>query len=474
MGYYGITGWSGGGRRPINYGLKAGQFRTGKYNIFENKTVINNNVFTGGYMGGYNYGCYNTPYCNNSTPSWMKWMMGLGIGTSFLGGILSMFGGMRNSEAGGVTDSQDETDVKRQPKDKDPLAGLKEAFPDGKFVKITDNLYQGTVDGKTYDGTSIEDLYKNIKNGTTQKATPNPTSKGPTENGNLQSGNQNNNDEDVVKSSNDNTSLNTYSPRGSGNSASPQGWYRSQNANSNSYQFSLEELKNHTGANSSVDLIVNTFSTNAPNIDTAKLREALIKKNPSVFAADGNLKDGADITKLDIPTYKWINENCLKTAASEPAPATQSNKIGKQIEEDGGIKIKYNNSANYIYKKNGISSIDDDAIFVIDGHKYTLSKGDGQFTSTSKKLDYGEITEQRTLGADIKLIDTNTGKFNPDGFNTAYYKTKTTFFVLRSEDTNSPLNGAIISRNEQGQVIIIKDGKSALIDDVMSQNIPLK
>ena len=159
MGYYGITGWSGGGRRPINYGLKAGQFRTGKYNVFENKTIINNNVYTGGYMGGYNYG-YFDQQCYNSTPKWMNWMMGLGLGTSFLGGILSMFGGGGKTEAGGEAPAEKQT--------QDSLAGLKEAFPDGKFVKITDNLYQGTVNGKTYDGTSIEDLYKNIKNGTSQ------------------------------------------------------------------------------------------------------------------------------------------------------------------------------------------------------------------------------------------------------------------------------------------------------------------
>ncbi len=161
MGYYGITGWSGGGRRPINYGLKAGQFRTGKYNVFENKTIINNNVYSGGYIRSCNYGYYNPNYCNNSTPSWMNWMMGIGLGTSLLGGILGMFGGGGKSEAGGVTKEETQT--------QDPLAGLKEAFPDGKFVKITDNLYQATIDGKTYDGTSIEDLYKNIKNGTTQK-----------------------------------------------------------------------------------------------------------------------------------------------------------------------------------------------------------------------------------------------------------------------------------------------------------------
>ncbi len=160
MGYYGITGWSGGGRRPINYGLKAGQFRTGKYNVFQNKTVINNNIFAGGYMGGYNYGYFDHQCHQDSTPSWMNWLMGIGIGASFLGGILSLFGGNK-AEKGAEAQPQQSNDE---------FAGLKQAFPDGEFIKITDNLYQANIDGKTYDGSSIEDLYKNIKGGKNQGA----------------------------------------------------------------------------------------------------------------------------------------------------------------------------------------------------------------------------------------------------------------------------------------------------------------
>ncbi len=89
MGMYSITGWSGGGRRPLTYNLKAGQFRgMGRVNVYPSKTTIVNNNFIGGGYGMYNnYEC-----CNNSTPKWMNWMMGIGIGSTLLGGILSMFG----------------------------------------------------------------------------------------------------------------------------------------------------------------------------------------------------------------------------------------------------------------------------------------------------------------------------------------------------------------------------------------------
>ena len=114
MGMYSITGWSGGGRRPLTYNLKAGQFRgMGRVNVVPSQTtIINNNIIGGGY-GIYN----NHQCCNNSTPKWMNWMMGIGIGTSLLGGILNMFGiGGGNSVegAGGKEETQPKTETKPQ------------------------------------------------------------------------------------------------------------------------------------------------------------------------------------------------------------------------------------------------------------------------------------------------------------------------------------------------------------------------
>ena len=34
----------------------------------------------------------------------------------------------------------------------------------------------------------------------------------------------------------------------------------------------------------------------------------MIKKNPSVFNQDGTLKDGADVSKLDVPTKEWMEK----------------------------------------------------------------------------------------------------------------------------------------------------------------------
>jgi hypothetical protein len=82
-GIYDITGWSGGGRRPITHNLRPGQFRgMGSVNVFGEPTrvVINNNVGDG--RSYFDYG-YEEP----SMPTWMQWMMGGGMAMNFLGQI---------------------------------------------------------------------------------------------------------------------------------------------------------------------------------------------------------------------------------------------------------------------------------------------------------------------------------------------------------------------------------------------------
>ncbi len=87
MGNYGITGWSAGSRQSLTYNLKAGQFRgMGRVRVPNQTTIINNNVFTGGY------GVYDNHNCGDTTPKWMNWMMGLGFAGTILGGILNLFG----------------------------------------------------------------------------------------------------------------------------------------------------------------------------------------------------------------------------------------------------------------------------------------------------------------------------------------------------------------------------------------------
>ena len=89
-------------------------------------------------------------------------------------------------------------------------------------------------------------------------------------------------------------------------------------------------------------------------------------------------------------------------------------------------------------------------------------------------MDYYQITNGRPNHyRDFKLIDPDTGRFNPNPEEGLW--TEREYFTLFSIDgAGSPLAGAKISRNEEGQVIITKNGKTAIMDDVMSKNEPLK
>ncbi len=172
MSNYGITGWSGGPRQSLTHNLRAGQFRgMGRTNIFPSTTVVNNNFFGNGY-GIYDDCCCNN---NNSTPSWMNWMMGIGLGTSLLGNILCMFGigggggGVSDTEGGGGTETPKETkEVKASNEKQDEFAGLKVLYPDGKFAKIGDK-YRCNIDNQSFEADSIVDLDKQLKEALNKK-----------------------------------------------------------------------------------------------------------------------------------------------------------------------------------------------------------------------------------------------------------------------------------------------------------------
>lgn len=154
---YNITGWSGGGRRPLTYNLMPGQFRNTRVNVFPSQTIINNNI---GNFGG----CYDYGHCGcdggSSTPKWMNWMMGIGFGTSLLGSILGMFGG---GGGGGAAKADAPTDE---------FASLKTLYPKNTFSKVGDTYVCVTKDGKQIRGTSPEDLLNQLGNGDDDTTNP--------------------------------------------------------------------------------------------------------------------------------------------------------------------------------------------------------------------------------------------------------------------------------------------------------------
>lgn len=88
------------GRQPFRPGQWSGYKAASKHT-----TYIQNNFFGSGYSTGMNYGNYGNygSYCNHDDgglSKGAKWLLGLGVGTTLLGGILKMFGVGGGKETG--------------------------------------------------------------------------------------------------------------------------------------------------------------------------------------------------------------------------------------------------------------------------------------------------------------------------------------------------------------------------------------
>ena len=172
MGNYGITGWSGGGRRPITNNLRAGQFRQMGVprNVSSNIFINNNFGCAGSYNSSYFDGCCG--YNDGGMSKFEKWMMGLGISGGLLGGILGAFGKGKSEGAGDTGETKT-----------DEFAGLKELYKNEKytFSKVGNDYCCNTGDD-IITAPTIEELNQkliDLKNKPTQapatQATETPT-----------------------------------------------------------------------------------------------------------------------------------------------------------------------------------------------------------------------------------------------------------------------------------------------------------
>lgn len=339
MGIYDITGWSGGGRRPINYGLKAGQFRgMGRVNVFPSSTtIVNNNIIGGG-------GCYSNSYdcgCNNGgSNKFMNWMLGIGVGSTLLGGILSMFGiggGQKTEGAGG---KEEKAEVKKEETPKEPskldqarktLDSLGMTKDNGYTVSVDEDgkiTYHYNKDGIDVEADNVTDLIDKInkaKNKDNNSTTPldevDETVETPTET-----------PEDIQTPGSGNKP-NASTRTGTG---TPAGWYRAVNDGQELKAEKAQlEAAQKAGKNPAQELVNNLLDTKLGNVitdaDKKELLATVIKKNPSVFNADGTLKDGADVSKLDVPTKEWMEKEYNVQVLKENADGTNT-VVKKRVE----------------------------------------------------------------------------------------------------------------------------------------------
>ena len=215
------------------------------------------------------------------------------------------------------------------------------------------------------------------------------------------------------------------------------------------YKNTSNYVRTNVNNKMSVDDLVENMLPKGTEAEKSKYKQWVIDANPN------GIKNGkvADVNKLDLPVYK--------TAGSNKAPKPWKNA------KETHIKLPNNKTTealsygkNYIYKEpSSIDSLDTDAVFVIDGHKYNLK-------SSGRTYDYWSALGKRTSGQNENFIDHKTGKFNPKANWTKYCK-------LTSDGGDGPLNDLPI-KVEKGVVCIMFKGKAYPMDDVMSGKVILK
>lgn len=343
MGIYDITGWSGGGRRPINYGLKAGQFRgMGRVNVFPSSTtIVNNNIIGGGcYSNSYDCGCNS----GGGSNKFMNWMLGIGLGSTLLGGILSMFGiggGGKTEGAGGKEEVKAEVkqEVKKEePKESNKLDQARKTLDSLGMTKDKGYTVSVDEDGKiTYhynkDGIDVEadivtDLIDKINKAKNKDNTPTQILNEVSDDVETPAATS----QDIQTGSGGNKP-NTAARTGTG---SPAGWYRAVNDGQELKAEKAQlEAAQKSGKNPAQELVNNLLGTKLGNVltdaDKKELLATVIKKNPSVFNQDGTLKAGADVSKLDVPTKEWMEKEYNIQVLKENADGTNT-VVKKRVE----------------------------------------------------------------------------------------------------------------------------------------------
>lgn len=274
----------------------------------------------------------------------MNWMLGIGLGSTLLGGILSMFGiggGGKAEGAGGKEEVKAEVkqEVKKEePKEPNKLDQARKTLDSLGMTKDKGYTVSVDEDGKiTYhynkDGIDVEadivtDLIDKINKAKNKDNTPTQILNEVSDDVETPAATS----QDIQTGSGGNKP-NTAARTGTG---SPAGWYRAVNDGQELKAEKAQlEAAQKSGKNPAQELVNNLLGTKLGNVltdaDKKELLATVIKKNPSVFNQDGTLKAGADVSKLDVPTKEWMEKEYNIQVLKENADGTNT-VVKKRVE----------------------------------------------------------------------------------------------------------------------------------------------
>ncbi|MBO8430455.1 hypothetical protein IAC76_03635 [Spirochaetes bacterium] len=414
-------------------GIARQPFRPGQWQGFKgvsrNTTYIQNNFYGSSVFGANrNYGYY-TPQpsyhqCDGGgdMPKWMKWMVGLGMGSSLLGGILKLF---QKDEQGGDTPTIASTQPTMPTEattpttattattattpteattattpttpggdggDKSDYSGLNslnnmicrdnsgktaniagdfkitEEGADGeppKSFTITDSS-SGTAHEYTYELTGMSDdgkpIYtcKSMNGQTASKNAYTLEMKGKDGKPELvQYDNQQNYGTGLKFGQASNASS------VSKEASVPSGWYRADTNSNEGKNLALNEC---TSATEVLNKLLQSKCDWLSDSDRADLVKTLISANPSVFSQDGKVKPGADFDKLDVPSINYIRSTYVDGNVQyneQTGTANYKSKVdGKdytnnsQVAGAGGQTVRGQNGYYYQKSNSGVKYYD--------------------------------------------------------------------------------------------------------------------
>lgn len=414
-------------------GIARQPFRPGQWQGFKgvsrNTTYIQNNFYGSSVFGANrNYGYY-TPQpsyhqCDGGgdMPKWMKWMVGLGMGSSLLGGILKLF---QKDEQGGDTPTIASTQPTMPTEattpttattattattpteattattpttpggdggDKSDYSGLNslnnmicrdnsgktaniagdfkitEEGADGeppKSFTITDSS-SGQAHEYTYELTGMSDDGKPIytcKSMNGQTASENAYTlemKGKDGKPELV---QYNNQQNYGTGLKFGQASNASSV--SKGASVPSGWYRADTNSNEGKNLALNEC---TSATEVLNKLLQSKCDWLSDSDRADLVKTLISANPSVFSQDGKVKPGADFDKLDVPSINYIRSTYVDGNVQyneQTGTANYKSKVdGKdytnnsQVAGAGGQTVRGQNGYYYQKSNSGVKYYD--------------------------------------------------------------------------------------------------------------------
>lgn len=414
-------------------GIARQPFRPGQWQGFKgvsrNTTYIQNNFYGSSVFGANrNYGYY-TPQpsyhqCDGGgdMPKWMKWMVGLGMGSSLLGGILKLF---QKDEQGGDTPTIASTQPTMPTEattpttattattattpteattattpttpggdggDKSDYSGLNslnnmicrdnsgktaniagdfkitEEGADGeppKSFTITDSS-SGQAHEYTYELTGMSDdgkpIYtcKSMNGQTASKNAYTLEMKGKDGKPELvQYDNQQNYGTGLKFGQASNASS------VSKEASVPSGWYRADTNSNEGKNLALNEC---TSATEVLNKLLQSKCDWLSDSDRADLVKTLISANPSVFSQDGKVKPGADFDKLDVPSINYIRSTYVDGNVQyneQTGTANYKSKVdGKdytnnsQVAGAGGQTVRGQNGYYYQKSNSGVKYYD--------------------------------------------------------------------------------------------------------------------